>query len=588
MDQTSRQGLINSIKESKQILEFTYATNNRKYFLEAARDQFYDLSCIILDKPKGGGRNEFRNTIDAALDQVYHLTGEINIRFMFGIRNAKKYDHTLQDVDNDIQEVIEKFNTFYLMGFKRLIPDFEMDLEILPLKIMSDYKKLSFDKELQQELSNKSSELGNIEQNLKALKVNEKETIKKTQIEQEISELEDKKKKISAEINTIDEKRKVIKAEVDRLESLCESANRKKNNLLTENRKLEVEKDKTACEIAKWKSAGASYKNASEEIKRLESYMQKITIESNQLNQEILKSSTLKDEIQGEILKIKNSKEGLEAESQQIHKELKQRQDEKERLEMERTKLDRQVSDLRVLNSLYDRHYSQKWDSGLRKIEGYYCPCDVILKNNGFSLRLKESGLRCNHVFRKELAVILSIVQRSLIYKKSDYVKKIEKIMHESIDARDLLKTQFAILLLIKENLITNQKVSLKVSGINEIVLQVAIKDINNYLEILCNLSGKEYTPFLYDTTGEICLENKVEGEDPINTVDYYIEDYDGNEKLTERSQWHEDNILYKITSENKKYLELLALDLRVIEICDFRQRKSIHFSNWKKAHTHS
>ena len=188
-----------------------------------------------------------------------------------------------------------------------------------------------------------------------------------------------------------------------------------------------------------------------------------------------------------------------------------------------------------------------------------YIPCGSGKQDYGFYVNgLKEEDM-CVHPRAGVYATVFSILQRNLNMKPSAFIKEYEKSVKSSLNYSMVYRLEMMILLMIKNNYIKEDIISLKYEG-NVEDINAAIEEINHISESICKLAKIEFKKLKYKfaTTG-IFLSSKEE--------DGIVQFKNASKRETEcRYIWNERNLIYSINKENERYLDIL-LD----EIFDFK-----------------
>ncbi len=184
-----------------------------------------------------------------------------------------------------------------------------------------------------------------------------------------------------------------------------------------------------------------------------------------------------------------------------------------------------------------------------------YVPCGSGKQDYGFFVNgLKEEDM-CVHPRAGVYATIFGILQRNLNMKPSLFIKEYEKKNKTKLNYSMVYRLEMMILLMIKNNYIKEDVVSLKYEG-NIEDINAALEEINHLGESLCALAKIEYKKLKYKfASSGIFLSSKEE--------DGIIAYKNATKRETEcRYIWNERNLLYSIDKTNNKYLDILLEEL--------------------------
>lgn len=182
-----------------------------------------------------------------------------------------------------------------------------------------------------------------------------------------------------------------------------------------------------------------------------------------------------------------------------------------------------------------------------------YIPCGVGKNDYGFFIRgVNESGRPCEHPLADVYAVILGYLQRSLDMKKGIVYKELQDSFKIQRDYQKVYRLIIILLILLKNNYFSNNKLRISFSDWTDIDLKLAYKSINRYAKILCSLADKEYQELVVinDETSPISVGTQ---------QDSTISIVNSKERISKaRYIWNECNITYRITEDSKDDLKLL------------------------------
>ena len=184
-----------------------------------------------------------------------------------------------------------------------------------------------------------------------------------------------------------------------------------------------------------------------------------------------------------------------------------------------------------------------------------YVPCGSGKQDYGFYVEgLKEEDM-CVHPRAGVYATIFGILQRNLNMKPSLFIKEYEKKNKTKLNYSMVYRLEMMILLMIKNNYIKEDVVSLKYEG-NIEDINAALEEINHLGEMLSALAKIEYKKLKYKfASSGIFLSSKEE--------DGIIAYKNATKRETEcRYIWNERNLLYSIDKTNNKYLDILLEEL--------------------------
>ncbi|MBO4694415.1 MAG: DEAD/DEAH box helicase [Clostridia bacterium] len=184
-----------------------------------------------------------------------------------------------------------------------------------------------------------------------------------------------------------------------------------------------------------------------------------------------------------------------------------------------------------------------------------YVPCGSGKQDYGFYLEgLKEEDM-CVHPRAGVYATIFGILQRNLNMKPSLFIKEYEKKNKTKLNYSMVYRLEMMILLMIKNNYIKEDVVSLKYEG-NIEDINAALEEINHLGEMLSALAKIEYKKLKYKfASSGIFLSSREE--------DGIIAYKNATKRETEcRYIWNERNLLYSIDKTNNKYLDILLEEL--------------------------
>lgn len=180
-----------------------------------------------------------------------------------------------------------------------------------------------------------------------------------------------------------------------------------------------------------------------------------------------------------------------------------------------------------------------------------YIPSGSGKQDYGFYVEgLKEDDM-CVHPRAGIYATIFSILQRNLNMRPSLFIKEYEKKNKVNLNYSMVYRLEMMILLMIKNNYIKEDVVSLKYEG-NIEDINAALEEINRIGEMLCALTKIEHKKLKYKFASSGIFLSSIE-EDGI------ISYKNATKRETEcRYIWNERTPLYSIDKTNEKYLNIL------------------------------
>lgn len=188
-----------------------------------------------------------------------------------------------------------------------------------------------------------------------------------------------------------------------------------------------------------------------------------------------------------------------------------------------------------------------------------YIPCGNSKNDSGFYIKGVNESEDCLNKFSSIFAVIFGILQRSLLVRESKYLKDYMKnTIHRELDYTQIYRYEMMILLMIKNNYISNGEVYVNYAPKDEEAIVAALNDINNYATILAHLSNIDYEPLKINRGGSI----KISVDE---SADIYTEDRKGDRESNERYVWCEKNLIFSIDINDdveKGMCEFLLEDL--------------------------
>ena len=183
--------------------------------------------------------------------------------------------------------------------------------------------------------------------------------------------------------------------------------------------------------------------------------------------------------------------------------------------------------------------------------EKNYIPCGSGNKDYGFIIHGLNEEANCVHPLANIYAVTFGILQRSLNINPSKYIKDYEQSNKAALNYSIVYRLEMIILLLIKNNYIKDNIVSIIFDGnIND--LNAAVGDINNIASTIASLAKIEYKPLKYVFNKKGTTISQKEGEGAVSYTNV-------SKRETEcRYAWIERNIIYDVDKTNEDKLDIL------------------------------